>query len=137
MAGFRNGKYRILIATDIAARGIDIADIEHVINYDFPGCAEDYIHRIGRTARVAASGLASSFVTHTDRLCLDQVEKLISAKLSLTSVGSPATDRLPQTSSAPVAGPNNGGVRSQRHSPARSSHPSAKAGKCAVSGKSI
>ena len=50
------GKYRILIATDIAARGIDVADIEHVINYDFPGCAEDYIHRIGRTARVAAKG---------------------------------------------------------------------------------
>ena len=75
MAGFRDGKYRILIATDIAARGIDVNDIEHVINYDFPGCAEDYIHRIGRTARMAASGLATSFVTHTDRLCLAQLEK--------------------------------------------------------------
>ena len=64
MAGFRNGQYRILIATDIAARGIDVADIEHVINYDFPGSAEDYIHRIGRTARVAAKGMATSFVTH-------------------------------------------------------------------------
>ena len=84
MAGFRDGRVRILIATDIAARGIDVADIEHVINYDFPGSAEDYIHRIGRTARVAARGLATSFVTHTDRACLAQLEKLISAKLSLT-----------------------------------------------------
>jgi len=84
MAGFRDGKYRILIATDIAARGLDVADIEHVINYDFPGCAEDYIHRIGRTARVAASGLATSFVTHTDRPCLAKLEKLISTRLSPT-----------------------------------------------------
>ena len=90
MAGFRNGKYRILIATDIAARGIDVADSEHVINYDFPRCAEDYIHRIGRTARVAASGLATSFVTHTDQPCLNQIERLISAKLSPTPAGFPA-----------------------------------------------
>lgn len=135
MAGFRNGKYRILIATDIAARGIDVADIEHVINYDFPGCAEDYIHRIGRTARVAASGLASSFVTHTDRPCLDQVEKLISAKLSLTPMGFPARVQHPQ-SSAPAAVHYNGRPRSQRHSPARSSRQSAKPGKCALTGKS-
>ncbi len=90
MAGFRDGKYRILIATDIAARGIDVADIEHVINYDFPRCAEDYIHRIGRTARVAASGLATSFVTQTDRSCLTQIERLISDKLPLTPARVPA-----------------------------------------------
>ena len=95
MTGFRDGKYRILIATDIAARGIDVADIEHVINYDFPGCAEDYIHRIGRTARVAASGLATSFVTQIDRPCLTQLERLISAKLSLTPVGAPERPARP------------------------------------------
>jgi len=116
MAGFRNGQYRILIATDIAARGIDVAEIEHVINYDFPGSAEDYIHRIGRTARVAASGLASSFVTHTDRPCLSQLERLISTKFSLTPVGSSAPDRRPQ-SSAPAAGRTAG--RSRRRFPAR------------------
>jgi len=91
MQGFRDGKYRILIATDIAARGIDVADIEHVINYDFPGSAEDYIHRIGRTARVASSGLATSFVTSKDRPCLKALERLISAKFSLTPVGSAAS----------------------------------------------
>jgi ATP-dependent RNA helicase RhlE len=104
MAGFRDGRYRILIATDIAARGIDVADIEHVINYDFPACAEDYIHRIGRTARVASSGLASSFVTNTERPCLSQLERLISAKLSLTQVGSAARDRRSETFAS--AGPN-------------------------------
>ena len=101
MAGFRDGKYRILIATNIAARGIDVPDIEHVINYDFPGCAEDYIHRIGRTARVAASGVATSFVTHTDRPCLTQLERLIEAKLPLTPVGSPTPERS-RKSSAPA-----------------------------------
>jgi len=102
MEGFRDGKYRILIATDIAARGIDVANIEHVINYDFPCCAEDYIHRIGRTARVAASGVATSFVTQMDRSCLAQLERLIDVKLPLTPVESPAPERSPK-SSAPGA----------------------------------
>jgi ATP-dependent RNA helicase RhlE len=110
MAGFRDGKHRILIATDIAARGIDVADIEHVINYDFPRCAEDYIHRVGRTARVAASGLATSFVTQTDLPCLSQLEKLISAKLSSSTVGSPAPDRR-SPSSASAAGHGSGESR--------------------------
>ena len=81
MNGFREGKYRILIATDIAARGLDVADIEHVINFDFPMHPEDYIHRIGRTARVAASGLATSFLTHEDMPCLRQLQKLIPGKV--------------------------------------------------------
>ena len=105
MAGFRNGQYRILIATDIAARGIDVADIEHVINYDFPGCAEDYIHRIGRTARVAAKGVATSFVTRSDRPCLNDLERLISAKLPLIQIGSASQAGTEQA--APSAGERN------------------------------
>ena len=89
MLGFRTGACRILIATDIAARGIDVADIEHVINFDFPRAAEDYVHRIGRTARIGAAGLATSFVTSMDRQCLSQVERLIGAKLPVTHFGSP------------------------------------------------
>ena len=88
MSSFRDGKVQVLVATDIAARGVDVADIEHVINYDFPHSAEDYVHRIGRTARVAASGLATSFVTHTDQSCLRRLEKMISGKLSLHKPGS-------------------------------------------------
>jgi len=84
MQGFRDGRYRVLIATDIAARGIDVAEIEHVINYDFPRAPEDYVHRIGRTARLAATGRATSFVTPADRRYLADVERLIGAKLPVT-----------------------------------------------------
>ncbi len=64
--GFRNKKYRILVATDVAARGLDIPHIEHVINYDLPQCPEDYVHRIGRTARAGAKGEAISLVSPAD-----------------------------------------------------------------------
>ena len=84
MAGFREGRYRVLIATDIAARGLDVADIEHVINYDFPRTAEDYVHRIGRTARLAATGRATSFVTPKDRGVVRDLERLVGAKITLT-----------------------------------------------------
>ena len=84
MAGFREGRYRILIATDVAARGLDVADIEHVINYDFPHSPEDYVHRIGRTARVEASGQATSFVTRADRAYLAALERLVGKELTLT-----------------------------------------------------
>lgn len=65
--GFRNEKYRILVATDIAARGLDIPHIGHVINYDLPQCPEDYIHRIGRTSRAGATGEALCLITPSDR----------------------------------------------------------------------
>lgn len=66
IANFREQKYRILVATDIAARGLDIPHIEHVINYDLPQCPEDYIHRIGRTARAGAEGEAVNLLTPSD-----------------------------------------------------------------------
>ncbi|MFH0964381.1 MAG: DEAD/DEAH box helicase [Planctomycetota bacterium] len=83
IAGFRDKKYRILVATDVAARGLDIADIEHVINYDLPQVPEDYVHRIGRTARVAASGRATSFVTRADRHHLARLQRLLGEELPL------------------------------------------------------
>lgn len=67
IADFRDKKYRVLVATDVAARGLDIPHIEHVINYDLPQCAEDYIHRIGRTARAGSNGFALSFITPAER----------------------------------------------------------------------
>ncbi len=75
--GFRNQKYRILVATDIAARGLDIPHIEHVINYDLPQCAEDYIHRIGRTGRAGASGQALNILTPADKRKWREIEKLL------------------------------------------------------------
>ena len=74
---FRNKKYRILVATDIAARGLDISHIEHVINYDLPQKPEDYIHRIGRTARAGLNGAALSFITPNDRRLWNYIDRLI------------------------------------------------------------
>jgi ATP-dependent RNA helicase RhlE len=74
--GFRSGEFRILVATDIAARGLDIADIAHVINYDLPQVPEDYIHRIGRTARNGKGGQALCFLTPDDRQMWRSISKL-------------------------------------------------------------
>lgn len=74
---FRNSKYRVMVATDIAARGLDIPHIEHVINYDLPQCPEDYIHRIGRTARAGAEGSALCFLTPGDQLQWREISKLL------------------------------------------------------------
>jgi ATP-dependent RNA helicase RhlE len=77
LADFKSGAVRVLVATDIAARGIDVDGISHVINFDFPMHAEDYVHRIGRTGRAQAIGDAISFVTPEDRAALRSLEKFI------------------------------------------------------------
>jgi ATP-dependent RNA helicase RhlE len=77
LADFKSGAVRVLVATDIAARGIDVDGISHVINFDFPMHAEDYVHRIGRTGRAQAIGDAISFVTPEDRVALRTLEKFI------------------------------------------------------------
>jgi ATP-dependent RNA helicase RhlE len=91
LEGFRRGRYRILVATDIAARGIDVADIRRVINYDLPHTVEDYIHRVGRTARAEADGHATSFASPEERGQLRAIEKHIGRPLPRqTSGGTPA-----------------------------------------------
>ncbi len=77
LKGFRAGKIRALIATDIAARGIDVEGVTHVINFDLPNEPESYVHRIGRTARAGAGGKAISFCDHEERACLVEIEKTI------------------------------------------------------------
>lgn len=77
IAGFRASKYRILVATDIAARGLDIPHIEHVINFDLPQCPEDYIHRIGRTARAGAEGSALCLISNEDKGKWAAIKRLI------------------------------------------------------------
>jgi superfamily II DNA/RNA helicase len=75
LAHLRAGRLRVLVATDVAARGIDVPAISHVINYDLPRIAEDYVHRIGRTGRAGASGIAISFAAPDDRWQLRQIER--------------------------------------------------------------
>ena len=86
LAAFRAGRVRTLIATDIAARGIDVEGISHVVNFDLPNVPESYVHRIGRTARAGADGIAISFCDAEERAFLRDIEKLI--RMSI-----PATDR--------------------------------------------
>jgi ATP-dependent RNA helicase RhlE len=81
LQGFRNGKFEVLVATDIAARGLDIADVSHVINYDVPQHPEDYIHRIGRTGRAEASGDAFTIMTAEDAPHVFAIERFISQKI--------------------------------------------------------
>src|SRR5262245_62537014 len=77
MKGFRHGKFDVPIATDLASRGIDVADISHIINYDIPEDPEVYVHRVGRTARMGANGKAFTFVTREQGEELTKVETLI------------------------------------------------------------
>ncbi len=88
LEGFRAGTTRVLVATDVASRGIDVDGISHVINYDLPDVAEAYVHRIGRTGRAGAVGRAISFCDHEERGLLADIERLIRKKLPAT--GSPA-----------------------------------------------
>jgi ATP-dependent RNA helicase RhlE len=83
--GFKNGSYRILVATDIAARGIDVKGIELVINYDLPANAEDYVHRIGRTGRAGAQGHAISFALPEERRDIRDIERLIKKELPVSA----------------------------------------------------
>jgi ATP-dependent RNA helicase RhlE len=84
--GFRNGRYRILVATDIAARGIDVKGIELVVNYDLPQMAEDYIHRIGRTGRAGGAGHAISFAMPDQRGSVRDIERLMRVALPLSKL---------------------------------------------------
>lgn len=81
LAAFKSGKISIIVATDVLSRGIDIKGIDLVINFDVPGDAEDYVHRIGRTARADASGIALTFVNAADRYKFDKIESLIEMKI--------------------------------------------------------
>jgi superfamily II DNA/RNA helicase len=126
LAAFRAGKVRTLIATDIAARGIDVDGISHVFNYDLPNIPESYVHRIGRTARAGADGVAISFCDAEERVFLRDIEKLI-------RIAIPATDRR---SARPAQAPhgkhewqpeqqhNNGKGRGRRPKAQAARHPS-------------
>ena len=81
LAGFKSGKYRILVATDIAARGIDVEALSHVVNFDVPNVAEDYIHRVGRTARAELTGDAITFVAQDEENDLRGIERAIGKRL--------------------------------------------------------
>lgn len=86
LKGFRNGRYEVLVATDIAARGLDIADVSHVINFDVPQHPEDYVHRIGRTGRAQATGDALTIMVAEDSQHVRSIERYIGQKIERTKL---------------------------------------------------
>jgi ATP-dependent RNA helicase RhlE len=100
---FKAGKVKVLVATDIAARGLDIEDLPHVVNFDLPHVPEDYVHRIGRTGRAGATGEALSLVCGEDRPLLGAIERLINKKIDVRQAeGFDAHGRAPRGEAEPV-----------------------------------
>jgi ATP-dependent RNA helicase RhlE len=104
---------RVLVATDVAARGIDIVDLGHVVNYDVPMVPEDYVHRVGRTARAEQTGDAITFVSHEEERLFRDIEKAVGRRIDRSKV--PA---LPER--APAATPHS--APQARFAPARNAH---------------
>ena len=87
LRGFQSGSYRVLVATDVAARGIHVDNISHVVNYDLPMAPEDFIHRVGRTGRAGARGIASTFGTRTERSTVAGIENKLGIRLTRYTAG--------------------------------------------------
>ena len=100
LRGFQDGQYRVLVATDVAARGIHVEGISHVVNYDLPQVPEDFIHRVGRTARAGARGTASTFATRAERSDVAHIERTLTTRL----IRRPVSNDVPreQKATAPV-----------------------------------
>ena len=88
LRGFQQGDYRVLVATDVAARGIHVEGISHVVNYDLPQVPEDFIHRVGRTGRAGARGIASTFATRSERADIAHIERTLDTRLVRRQVAS-------------------------------------------------
>jgi superfamily II DNA/RNA helicase len=112
IAAMRRGKVRLLVATDVAARGLDVSGISHVINFDLPKCAEDYVHRIGRTGRAGASGIAVSFASLNDLSYLQRIERFIGQSLPQHVIpGLEPMRQLPRLSGNPGKRPSSSASR--------------------------
>ncbi|MCH8475231.1 MAG: DEAD/DEAH box helicase [Opitutales bacterium] len=106
LSSFKDGSTPVLIATDIAARGLDIKDVTHVINYDLPNNYEDYVHRVGRTARAEADGEAVSFITPSDYLTFLTIEKKLGRSIKRRGKEGVTVESGGPTEAAPVASPD-------------------------------
>jgi len=120
LADFKAGKLTALVATDIAARGIDIDQLPHVVNYDLPNVSEDYVHRIGRTGRAGSNGVAVSLVCIDEHQMLRDIEKLIKQKLPQEVIAGFEPD--PNAVAQPIQ------LRSQQHQQSRKPRPAGTGG---------
>jgi ATP-dependent RNA helicase DeaD len=123
MIAFKDGRERLLVATDIAARGLDISGVSHVINYDMPNSPEVYVHRIGRTGRVGRSGRAITLVTPKQARDLDAVRKHANTEiLPWSPPGSAPVERAAEEVIEPVASGSNGSEPPEEKQPRRPRH---------------
>jgi ATP-dependent RNA helicase RhlE len=88
LSGFDEGRFQVMVATDVAARGLHINDVAHVINYDLPNMAEDFIHRVGRTGRAGAKGIASTLVCGAEIVELRRIERTLKLRIVRKEIGS-------------------------------------------------
>ncbi|MFP5076823.1 DEAD/DEAH box helicase [Rhizobium sp. YIM 134829] len=123
LKAFRDGEVKVLVATDVAARGIDIPGITHVYNYDLPEVPDAYIHRIGRTARAGRDGVAIAFCAPDEGRLLRDIEKLMGMSITVASGEPPATLSRPAPAGRNARGGNRGGERSQPGNAQRSPRP--------------
>ncbi len=114
LAGFRDGRVRVLVATDIAARGIDIDGVSHVVNYDLPNLPESYVHRIGRTARAGAAGTAIALCAPEERSFLTQIERAIRMRIPVLDTPTIAATLRGKPPTARELGPRHGGLGDDR-----------------------
>ena len=139
LSNFKSGKTRVLVATDIAARGIDVDNLSHVINYEIPNISETYVHRIGRTGRAGASGIAISFCDNDEKPYIKDIQKLISRSIPVVDnhpypiLGNPSPDSAPkkqnrgqQRGRNKSSGGSRSGSSSAQQKPAQSSAPKKK-----------
>jgi ATP-dependent RNA helicase RhlE len=123
LAGFKSGKYRVLVATDIAARGIDVKELGHVVNFDVPMAPADYIHRIGRTGRAEQTGDAFTFVSPMEEADLRAIEKVVGKRLPRITVPDFDYAAEPPAASDFARGPR-GQQQQRHHAPAGRAGPS-------------
>src|SRR5579862_3485594 len=102
LSGFQQGEFRVLVATDVAARGIHVEGIAHVVNYDMPRAPEDFIHRVGRTGRAGARGTASTFCTVSERADVRKIERALKVQLTRRPVSGAVTREVKTKETAPV-----------------------------------
>ncbi len=108
LAGFKAGKFRVLVATDIAARGIDVEALGHVVNFDIPGLPDDYIHRVGRTARAELTGEAFTLVAPEDEATLRRIERTVGSKINRVLLEDFSYEATRETTPNAPAGRRNG-----------------------------
>jgi ATP-dependent RNA helicase RhlE len=123
MQGFRSRRYDVLVATDIAARGIDVSSVSHVINFDVPNTPVAYTHRIGRTGRSERGGVARTFVTGEDRAWLRDTERMLGAAIPRLALHGIASESIDAPASQFRAAPD------KRGRAGRSGGPRARAGR--------